>query len=65
MNVSSEPQGVYEPVPLWKRQTVTGGVLAGSLATFGVSTLGWGGCSAWRRWMRSGPAGSDSQEVSP
>lgn len=50
MYASSEPTGVRRPVPLHERQLVTGGVLAGALTGFGLSTLGWSAAGAWRRW---------------
>jgi len=52
LNMSSEPNGVYRPVPLHERQSVAGGVLGTGLAGFGASLVGWSGHRAWRRWKR-------------
>ncbi|WP_138004433.1 serine hydrolase domain-containing protein [Halalkalirubrum salinum] len=50
LNMSSEPTGVYQPVPFHERQLVTGGVLGTALSGFGLSLVGWGGHSAWQQW---------------
>jgi len=50
LNMSSEPTGVYQPVPFHERQLLTGGVLGTALSGFGLSLVGWGGHSAWRQW---------------
>jgi CubicO group peptidase (beta-lactamase class C family) len=52
LNMNSEPTGVYRPVPFRERQLVTGGVLGTALSGFGLSLVGWGGHSAWRRWKQ-------------
>lgn len=50
LNMSSEPTGVYQPVPFHERPLVTGGVLGTALSGFGLSLVGWGGHSAWQQW---------------
>jgi len=50
LNMSSEPTGVYQPVPYHERQLVTSGVLGTALSGFGLSLVGLGGQSAWRQW---------------
>jgi CubicO group peptidase (beta-lactamase class C family) len=50
VNMSSEPTGVYQPVPSHERQLVTGGVLGATVSGFGLSLAGWGGHSARQRW---------------
>lgn len=52
MNMSSEPAGVYTPVPLHERQLVTGSVLGGALIGFGLSLVGWGAAGTWQQWNR-------------
>ena len=52
LNMSSEPTGVYQPVPFHERQLVTGGVFGTALSGFGLSLIGWGGHSAWRQWKQ-------------
>lgn len=52
LNMSSEPTGVYQPVPLHERQLVTGVVLGTALSGFALSLAGWDGYSAWRRWQQ-------------
>ncbi len=52
LNMSSEPNGVYQPVPFHERQLVTGGVLGTALSGFGLSLIGWGGQSTWRQWKQ-------------
>jgi hypothetical protein len=52
LNMNSEPTGVYQPVPFHERQLITGGVLGTALSGFGLSLVGWGGHSAWRRWKQ-------------
>lgn len=52
MNMSSEPTGVYQPVPFRERQLVTGSVLGTALSGFGLSLTGWGGLSAWKQWRQ-------------
>ncbi|AEH39251.1 serine hydrolase domain-containing protein [Halopiger xanaduensis] len=49
LNMSSEPTGVYQPVPFHERQLVSGGVLGTAIFGFGLSLVGWGGHSAWRQ----------------
>ncbi|SMO91225.1 serine hydrolase domain-containing protein [Halorubrum cibi] len=49
LNMSSEPTGVYQPVPFHERQLVTGGVLGTALSGFGLSLVGWGGHNAWQQ----------------
>ncbi len=49
LNMSSEPTGVYQPVPFQERQLVTGAVLGTAVSGFGLSLVGWAGQSAWRR----------------
>lgn len=50
LNMSSEPTGVYQPVPLHERQLVTSGVLGTAISGFTLSLVGWGGHSAWQQW---------------
>lgn len=52
LNMSSEPTGVYQPVPVHERQLVTGGVLGTTLFGFALSLAGWGGLSALRQVKR-------------
>ncbi|MFC6941235.1 serine hydrolase domain-containing protein [Salinirubellus sp. GCM10025818] len=64
-NMSSEPTGVYQPVPSHERQLVTGGVLGATVSGFGISLVGWGGHSAWQRWTqfrRGGDPGTEDTE---
>jgi hypothetical protein len=49
LNMSSEPTGVYQPVPFQERQLVTGAVLGTAVSGFGLSLVGWAGQSAWRQ----------------
>ncbi|WP_066418724.1 serine hydrolase domain-containing protein [Halorubrum aethiopicum] len=49
LKMSSEPTGVYQPIPFHERQLVTGGVLGTVLSGFGLSLAGWGGRSTWRQ----------------
>jgi CubicO group peptidase (beta-lactamase class C family) len=51
MNMSSEPTGVYQPVSFQERQSVTAGVVGGSIAGFGLSLAGRGLLGAWHRWI--------------
>ncbi|WP_310908340.1 serine hydrolase domain-containing protein [Natrinema sp. 1APR25-10V2] len=60
MNMSSEPTGVYRPVPFADRKLVTAGVVGSSVAGFGLSLAGRGALGAWRRWK-----GSDNSDESP
>lgn len=62
MNMSSEPTGVYQPVPLPERQIVTTGVLGGSIGGFGLSLAGRGGLGVWRRWTDRGDSSVPSME---
>ncbi len=50
LHMSSEPTGVYQPVPFHERQLVTGAVLETALSGFGLSLVGWSGHSAWQQW---------------
>lgn len=50
LKMSSEPTGVYEPVPFRERQLVTGGVSGAALSGFGLSLVGWAGHGAWQQW---------------
>ncbi|RKD85940.1 CubicO group peptidase (beta-lactamase class C family) [Halopiger aswanensis] len=52
LHMSSEPTGVYQPVPLHERQFVSGGVLGTAVTGFGLSLVGWGGHSAWQQWKQ-------------
>ncbi|OYR58460.1 serine hydrolase domain-containing protein [Halorubrum halodurans] len=52
LNVSSEPTGVYRPVPFHERRIVAGGVLGTALSGFGLSLVCRGGHGAWRRSKR-------------
>ncbi|GAA0515251.1 serine hydrolase domain-containing protein [Halorubrum aquaticum] len=52
MNMSSEPTGVYQPVPFHEQQVVTGGILGTALSGFGLSLAGWGGHSVWQQWKQ-------------
>ncbi|QCS43614.1 serine hydrolase [Natrinema versiforme] len=52
LNMNSEPTGVYQPVPFHERQLITGGVLGTALSGFGLSLVGWGGHSTWRKWKQ-------------
>ncbi|WP_281196000.1 serine hydrolase [Halorubrum sp. F4] len=52
MAMSSQPNGVYEPVPAHERQLVTGSVLGTALSGFGLSLAGWSGLHSWRQWKR-------------
>ncbi|WP_135855186.1 serine hydrolase domain-containing protein [Halorussus salinus] len=64
LNVSSEPTGVYRPVPVRARQLTTAGVVGGSAAGFGASLLGWGGLGAWRRLKRCDDSSERTTEES-
>ncbi|MDJ1431919.1 hypothetical protein [Halostagnicola sp. A-GB9-2] len=57
MHMSSEPAGVYQPVPIHERQLVSGVVVGVSLAGFALSLVGWGVTGARRRW--GGPVDGD------
>lgn len=64
MAMSSEPTGVYLPVPFHERQLLTGGVLGTTLAGFGLSLAGWGGLRIRRQWKRH-RTDRDSRRESP
>ncbi|MBX0297621.1 serine hydrolase domain-containing protein [Haloarcula nitratireducens] len=52
LNMSSEPTGVYRPVPFHERQLVTGSVLGMAVSGFGLSLADWGGHSVWQQWKQ-------------
>ncbi|MFC6862739.1 serine hydrolase domain-containing protein [Halomicroarcula sp. GCM10025817] len=52
LSMSSEPTGVYQPVPFQERQFVTGAVLGTAVSGFGLSLAGWGGHSIRRTWKQ-------------
>ena len=62
MNMSSEPFGVYQPVPFHERQLVTGGILGGALSGFGLSLVGWGAVGAKRTWDHRRASGHRNTE---
>lgn len=63
MNMSSEPTGVYQPVPFHEQQIVTGSVLGSALSGFGLSLIGWSAVGAWRQWKhRNTTSENDTEE---
>lgn len=64
LNMSSEPTGVCQPIPLHERQLVTGSVFGTALAGFGISLAGWGGHSVWRQWKQHRIGGGFDMEDS-
>ncbi|MDS0283699.1 hypothetical protein [Haloarcula onubensis] len=58
LNMSSEPTGVYQPVPVQERRLVTGAVLGTAVSGFGLSLVGRAGQSVWRR-LKQYPTGSE------
>ncbi len=62
MNMNSEPTGVYQPVSFQERQSVTAGVVGGSIAGFGLSLAGRGLLGAWHRWTDHGNRSENTAE---
>lgn len=52
LNMSSEPTGVYQPVPFHERQLVTGGVLGTTVSGFGLSLAGRVAYGTLQQWKQ-------------
>ena len=62
MNANSDPTGVHLPVPFHERRLLTGSVVGGTAAGFGLSLAGRVGCRVRRGWRRVRGARRDGGE---